>query len=288
MLFFNKRLLGPALMLWAVGGWGQDQALLLADRYMKAENYEDAVTEFKRYIFFNSGREGADVSYAYCQIGLALGNVGKWTEAFDNLNKSVQSALDDKTKDERRLSLAVAQIGGKNYGRAKFTLLKLEMFGSDEDLRARARFFSGICAIYEYDWKEAQAVFEEYFQSGSGDQFRSIKPGLDALLVQAVRSSQKSPSVAKWLSTFLPGTGQIYCGDWSNGFNALALNAATGYLLVHDVLARQYQDVLLNSFFLFNRFYQGNKDNAATLALQYNERINRLWAEKILDVLKER
>jgi hypothetical protein len=111
---------------------------------------------------------------------------------------------------------------------------------------------------------------------------------LDALLVAAARARTKSPALAKWLSIFLPGSGQIYCGEWIDGLNALALSVATGYLLVGNILEKRIQEVALNSLFLFNRFYQGDKDNAVSLALRSNERLNRSLAEKILNVLKER
>jgi len=89
------------------------------------------------------------------------------------------------------------------------------------------------------------------------------------------------PSIA----TILPGSGQIYAGDWGNGVNALLINAATGYLFVNDVLNHQYLIAIFNSLFLFERFYSGNRSNAEKSAKKYNERKNQLFAAKILEIL---
>ena len=285
---FNKSASFLIALLMTAGGQAQDLALNLAEKFMAAGEYEEAITEYKRYIFFHCEDDQADLSDVYARLGLAFGNAGRWNDAVEAAEKSAQTARGEKTRDERKLTLAAIQISSKNYSAAKFLLLKLEMYSSDEDVRKNAYFLHGVCCLYEHSWTEARLTLDEYFKYNSGAASASKKQDIDSLLEKALLTRAKSPSLAKWLSTFLPGAGQIYCGDWLNGLNALALNAAIGYLIATDLQNKQIQDALFNSLFLFQRFYQGNRVIAENAARQHNERFHRQWAEKILNVLRER
>ena len=285
---FNKPAYVLIVLLMTAGQQAQDLALTLAEKFEAAGEYEEAITEFKRYVFFHGEDGQVDLSDVYARMGMAFGNAGRWNDAVEAAEKSVQTACSEKTRDERRLTLAAIQISTKNYSAAKFLLLKLEMYSSDEDLRKNAYFLHGVCCLYEHKWTEARLTLDEYFKYNSGAASASKKQNIDSLLEKALLTRAKSPSLAKWLSTFLPGAGQIYCGDWLNGLNALALNAAIGYLIVTDLQNKQVQDALFNALFLFQRFYQGNRTLAENAARQYNERYHRQWAEKILNVLRER
>ena len=87
------------------------------------------------------------------------------------------------------------------------------------------------------------------------------------------------------LSTFLPGLGQAYAEDWKNGLNALLLNGVLGYVTLNAAIERDYDDALLSFFFLFHRYYVGNRYRAAEAAQAFNDRKNRWYVEKILQAL---
>lgn len=288
MLTFKKFFLFSIILICTTSGMTKDRALDLGEKYFNSGNYYDAINEFKRYIFFNTKNEDADLSYAYFKMGTAYRNKQEWKLALDALQKSVQTAKSDISRDERRISLAVTQISCKNYSAAKFGLIKLEMYSKYEDLRKKAYFFHGICALYEFSWDEAGTAFEEHFNIYPDEKLVSKRTKVNAVLEDALKAKYKSPSLAKCLSTFFPGTGQVYCGDWNNGLNALAINISTGYFLINDLLKRRYQDVIFNSLFLFRRFYEGNRYLAKKAAIRYNQHLNKQFAEKILKILMDK
>ncbi|MDP2914988.1 MAG: hypothetical protein Q8O91_06005 [Candidatus Aminicenantes bacterium] len=285
MSFFASLILSAIAFLPLPQAAGPDPALRFAEAFMDAGLFDEAVTEYKRFIFFYSDSESADVSLAYARMGFALGYEKRWPAAWDALNKAVQTARDERTRDERRLSLAAAELGGCSYAAAKFLLLKLETFSIFPEVRERAMLYHAVTAVYEYDWEDVRLALAEYERSGNARGREEDIARAVALVDEARRGGRKSPGLAKVLSTVLPGAGQAYCGHWLDGLNALALNTLTGWLLVADIAAGPWDDVVFNSLFLFRRFYEGNRANAERQAREFNDRVDKAFSEKILNLI---
>jgi len=285
MFFFNNFLSAGLLILLSVIPGRPDGVLHLADELFAAGQFDEAVTEYKRYIFFNAENPEAAPGYAYYRIGLAYRSQGRWDDAIATLQKSIQAESREDAREERRLALGVTQIACGRYDQADFLLLKIEMYSPFEEAKRKAAFFRGICALYTSKWDEAREAFQNYF-GGRDLETDALGKRIEGLLVQAQRKGYKSPRLAKALSTFVPGLGQIYATDWVGGLNALALNAATGYLLVHDLVQKQIQDAVFNSIFLFQRFYSGNRQNAEDAAMRYNKALSQRMAAEVLKILE--
>ena len=92
----------------------------------------------------------------------------------------------------------------------------------------------------------------------------------------------KSTGKAKLLSTVLPGTGQIYAGDWRDGLNSFVINSLAGSLFILDIIKNNYSDAILTCFFVFRPFYSGNRYNAENEVKSYNRKLNKEFAKGIL------
>ena len=217
---------------------------------------------------------------------MAFRNQRLWTECIESLQKSIQVETQEEVKNERKIALAVALIACGNYSKAEFLLLKVEMYIKIPQLIQKAAFFRGICAIYTSKWKEAREALNIYF-SHSNNKSQEMFNKINTLLVEAQNSKYKSPKLAKTLSTILPGFGQIYAGNWLSGINALLINSATGYLFFNDLLKKQYKDAIFNGFFLFERFYSGNRINAENAVRKYNQYKKQKYANQILEILQK-
>jgi tetratricopeptide (TPR) repeat protein len=260
-----------------------DKALSLADYFFNSQNYNEAITEYKRYIFINP--DGDQLSYAHYKIGIAYRNQEKWTNSLDAIRKSINTTLNDSLRDERRVALGIVLIASGNYSAAELELLRVSQFSSYPFIKRKAAFFLCVSHSYTFKWEDAQKVFKKYLENRNNSVEYNL--GVDSLFSQAQRMRNKSPGLAKKLSTFIPGSGQFYVGEWRNGVNALVINSATGYFLVNALLGRRLADALLNYLFLFNRYYQGNRHNAYTLAQKRNKNLNQKEAKKILQKLSE-
>ena len=262
-----------------------DRVLAIADRLLSEGQYSEAITEYKRYIFFNENREESAIAYAYYKMGLAFRIQGQGTDAIEMIIRAIQSTSDENVREEYRIVLGITLIGQKQYSQADFLLLKVEMFSPYEKARKRAAFFRGICAIYTSQWEVAREAFLVFF-SGEDSEINAIGRRIDELIDRAKRIHHKSPRLAKTLSSIIPGLGQIYSGDLFGGLNAFALNLATGYLCINGIVKKQFMDAIFNSFFLFERFYTGNRKNAIEAANRKNNSLNQRLALEIETMIK--
>lgn len=265
----------------------QDEVLIQGNNFFNSQNYYNAVTEYKRYIFFNSEPENVSLPYAYYKMGMAYRNELELDKAVNALNKSISLTGNLKFAENRKIDIAVIHISNQNYSLAKLILLKLEMYSQSTQIKKRAFFLHAVCNLYEYNWSEAKQMLEEFYHIDSKGKLNKKEEKVISLLKKAVKTKYKSPSLAKWLSTFIPGAGQIYCGDWKNGINALAINSLTGYIFVDDIINKNIEDIIVYSFFLFNRYYQGNRTLAQEAANKYNEKMNSRIAAEIMSILSK-
>ncbi len=258
-----------------------DAAYEIANGLFDTGNYEEAITEYKRFICFNPDHEMC--SDAYFRIGLAYRNQERWWEAVDAMRKAMAITADDSLRDERRISTAIILIASGDYSAAEFELLRVAHFSDNSFLKKKAFFFLGVRYLYAFRWEESRKAFEHYFS----DSLSPEADELDSLFSLSTGLVYKSPGVAKWLSTFLPGSGQIYCGEWRSGINALAINSLTAYLLIDALLDHRLQDVIIGHVTLFDRYYRGNRSNAEKAASSRNERLRRAFAKDILGRLQQ-
>jgi hypothetical protein len=104
------------------------------------------------------------------------------------------------------------------------------------------------------------------------------------MLGESRRTSLYSESTAQWLSTFVPGLGQLYVGDFKNALNALALNSLLFYWGTDLLVSHKYFDSVIEFSGVFLRYYLGNRYRAAELAREKNEKKQHDQAETILSL----
>ena len=269
------------LFFVAVTVSASDPAVDLGDHLFALGDHDAAITEYKRYLFF--GADPPQAGEVQFKIGLAYRAQEWWVEAVEAMIAAVRLTTETELQAERRVELAVTLIASGAYDLALVELIKVDMQSQSAQLRQRARFLRGIAYLYQFRWEQARSVFQAYFDeipSAAG-----AAAEIDTLFLDARDRSRKSEKVARLLSTFLPGLGQTYAGNWKNGLNALLLNGVLGYVTLDAAIERDYDDALLSFFFLFHRYYSGNRYRAAEAAQTFNDRENRQHVEKILQAL---
>ena len=249
--------------------------LALGDHFFKLSNYNAAITEYKRFLFFHP--DDARVASAYQKIGLAYRTQGLWQEAISTMRNAVLHALNHEEKSEYQLELAVTLIASQNYDLARFELVRVTIRTSSGPLYQRAHFLQAVALIYQFRWVEAREVLRHYITDEM----------LDKLIEKAVNLPQKSAKIAKVLSAIVPGAGQIYAGNWRGGLNALVLNSVFGYVAVDSVLDRHYVDAVTWTYFILQRYYLGNLYRAEKTVDEFNEDTSRRAADDILKRLQE-
>ncbi|MYE88469.1 hypothetical protein F4X33_05690 [Candidatus Poribacteria bacterium] len=269
------------LFFAAVTVSASDPALDLGDHLFALGDYDASITEYKRFLFFYADHpQAGEVQF---KIGLGYRAQEWWAEAVGAMIVAIQRTTETELQAERRTELAVTLIASGAYDLALVELIKVDMYSQSARLRQRARFLRGVSYLYQFKWEQARSVFEVYFDEIPSAARTAAE--IDALFSEAINLPQKSERVARLLSTFLPGLGQTYVGDWKNGLNALLLNAVLGYITLNAAIERDYDDAFLSFFFLSYRYYAGNRYRAAEAAQTFNDRENRQHVDKILQTL---
>ena len=253
----------------------EESPLTLADHFAKNGNYNAAITEYKRFLYFHP--DDIQTAAVYQKIGYAYREQDLWQNAIIAMRNAVLHASGKDTKSEYRLNLAVTLIASKNYDLARLELIKVTIDNPSGQLYQRALFLQAVAFIYQFRWEEAREVIQDYTSDGT----------LDSLFNKAINLPQKSTRIAKVLSSILPGTGQFYAGNLKGGLNALILNGALGYVAVDGILDQNYVDAFMWGYYILFRYYRGNVFRAGQSAGDFNENASRQAADDILIRLQE-
>ncbi len=282
--WFYNSICGILLIAWTLFFTNSREAertdpVLATARDLQAQgNNSGAVTEYLRYLFFHPTAE--NLSDVYLHLGKVYMKLNRWEQAKDAWRQAVKLAPDDSTQNALRVALAIQSLAHKNYSLAVLELLKVSSFARQPALRRKAQFYLGVANLYARDFKQAEEGFRLYFGSDSTEAAQQTWLAVRTLLQKGQAIRPKSPVVAKWLSTFLPGLGQLYAGDVKNALNAFALNGAIGFGVVRAFQDKEYIDATLEGGLLFQRYYLGNRFRAAQIARsRYLDRRKEIAAE---------
>lgn len=268
-------LIGVSLLFGGFAAVAEVSPLSLGSHLAAQGNYDAAITEYKRFLFFHP--DDPRIGEVYYNIGLAYRAQSLWTDAVNTLRIATHYAIDSESKSGYQLELAVTLIATQNYDLAQLELIKVMLRDPSVQHHRRALFLQAVTYIYQFRWEEARSVLQDY----------TTDERLDALFDSALNMPQKSVKVASILSKILPGAGHVYAGDWQGGLNAIGLNGALGFLAVDAVLDAHYTDAVLWVGIVFLRYYRGNTFRAEKTVAQFNLQASRQAAEALLQRLQE-
>jgi len=253
-----------------------------AQRLARAGASEQAVTEYKRYLFFNPDSPAVDVCRAMAKIYRSRGDYTRAQEALSQALTFADKGSDTLLRDEIRLQSSVIGIAQGKFAETQADLMRVAAFSNIPAMRERARLFLCIAHLFAGEWDKAEAV------CSTTDDLRLHR--IDSLLKLAKKEHGRhcSPVAAQWMSTFVPGLGQAYAHDLPDGLNALAVSALTGFLTVNSLVSGYYKEAVFTDIFLFWRYYSGNRWNAFRAAERYNAQKDRVIRRKIMAEISDR
>lgn len=253
-----------------------DPAIALGDAFQRSGAFAEAVTEYKRFLFFNP--ESARAGEAHSRIASCLLAEGRLGEAVGALRLAAAAAGQKTERVERQLELVGALLGAGKDAEAELELLRLQAFSGDQGRDLPLHL--ALLRIYQGRWEEAEGALRQAFPENAAQLQR-----LRELLADARKLKLKSPQTARLLSAVLPGAGQAYAGDAPDALNALAVNGGIATLVVASAVNGYYPEAVLLLFFPLKRFYTGNIGNAGRLAQRRNAAAQEQYRQRILDAL---
>ena len=243
---------------------------LYAEHLFDQRAYHSAILEYKRLLFYHPDMPRADL--ARYRIGLSHYHQGDRDLARQKFEEVTRKFPNSPLNLQAQLMLGRTYFDAKNYATARSTFFSIVSADGGEETAAQARYLRGWCYIYEQAWFKAIAEFRTVQQLQPNTPLSQISTRLADVTYLNTPLPFKSPRLAEWMSTFIPGAGQIYAGRLESGLISGAVNAAVCYLLVDSILDERYVDAV-GICLVGSRFYMNNRGKAREWTIEHNRRL---------------
>ena len=258
MISVSKIFIAVILVLsGAIRNFAQDsfqKQFDLAKKLYSEENYFDAVTEFKRLLFFDqSGKYSYEANKL---IGLSYKQGAKFSDAIHYLSLAEISATTNENVFESKIELVKVNILRRTTERA---LNLLKQLNNDErfvDRKDEINYWIGWAYIFSDDWEKASLSF-----AANNSELE--------VFCDSVNNNFYNVALAKTLS-IIPGAGQFYTGEYISGLISIGWNVLWGYLTIDSFIDDRVFDGVVIGTLLWWRFYSGNIQNAEKFATEKN------------------
>ncbi len=243
---------------------------LYAEHLFDQRAYHSAILEYKRLLFYHPDISKADL--ARYRIGLSYYRQGNRELARQQFEEVTQNFPNSPLNLQAQLMLGRTYFDAKNYSTARSTFFSIVSTNGGGETAAQAQYLRGWCYIHEQAWFKAIAEFRTVQQLQPDTPLGQVSTRLADMTYANTPLPFKSSGLAEWMSTFLPGAGQIYAGRLENGLISGAVNAAVCYLLVDSILDERYVDAV-GICLVGSRFYMDNRVNAREWTIEHNRRL---------------
>jgi tetratricopeptide (TPR) repeat protein len=247
-----------------------EKQLLYAEHLYDEKAYSSAILEYKRFLFYHPGADMSGfVRYRIAQSYYYEGNRELAQELFKEFLEVFPAS---PLFLQAQFMLGKIHFDLGEYSAARSVFFQTINAGGDSQVAAQALYLRGWSYLHERDWLKAIAEFRKVQQFQAGPSLKLLSDELADTTLKKTPPPLKSPGLAQWMSTFLPGAGQIYAGKTRNGLIATAINAAFFYLLVDAIREERYIDAV-GVYLAGARFYWGNRSNARKWAMEHNQEL---------------
>ncbi len=243
---------------------------LYADHLFEQRAYRSALLEYKRLLFYQPDAAKADL--ARYRIGLSYYHQGNRELARQKFEEVRQNSPNTPLYLQAQLMLGRTHFDAKNYSTARSTFFQVANAGASGETAAQARYLRGWCYIHEQAWFKAIAEWRTVQQLQPNAPLSQASIRLADMTYANTPLPFKSPRLAEWMSTFLPGAGQIYAGELEKGLISGAISAAVFYLLADSIREERYVDAV-GICLVGSRFYLGNRSDARRWTIEHNRRV---------------
>ncbi|MBA4366293.1 MAG: hypothetical protein C0403_01490 [Desulfobacterium sp.] len=247
-----------------------DQFLYAEDCFLK-EDYINAASEFKRFIFFFPKDERKEL--ANYKIGLSLYRSGKYQEAIQFFHQFQEEYGDTAFSRNASFLIARSYLALDRKGDAIISLNNLTVLTKDIQIKDYAYYELGwiwlLQPSYRLSTEENEKHAISYLKKVSAEGYDELKIAeLENELQKYEALSQKNPIIAGSFS-IVPGLGQLYCERYQDSVTAFLLNVAFGIAAFEAFDHENYALGGLISTVGFG-FYAGNIYGAVSSAHKYN------------------
>lgn len=267
-----------AIIVLTIGGISseENQQHRYAEQLFESGDYQAARRAYKRLLFHHPDtplRDTADyrIAQSYYHQNLPELAERRFRE-FSTIHPN------SPLRFQSQLMLGQLHFDAEQYALARTMLFELLNRSKDVEVIAAAHYLRGWCYVHTSDWNKAITEFRRTDASETHRLERKKARQLADTVLNETPLSLKSLETAGWLSTIIPGSGQLYTGNVKEGIFAAAVTGTFIYLAADAVRERRYVDCAGISLVGWH-FYWGNRTDARRLATEYNEQREQEFIE---------
>jgi tetratricopeptide (TPR) repeat protein len=228
-----------------------------ANNLFNNKQYFDAITEYKRFQFFDSTKT---FDYeANNKIGECYKAGAKYDDAIKYFSFAEQNARSDDEYFDSKTQIIRTNILRRTTARALQLCNELEKDQRISGKSDEINYWRGWAFIFEDDWENAAKSFTKINSK------HELK-----ILAEQTDKAKVSVTFAKVISYILPGSGAIYSGKILSGLMSLGWNLLAGYWTVNSFIEDRVFDGIVVGELVWLRFYRGAIQNAETFAIEKN------------------
>ena len=228
-----------------------------ANNLYNSRQYFDAITEYKRLLFFDSlSTIKYKVNY---NIADCYKSGGKFDDAIKYFSIASANTIDDEEVFDAKVQIIRSNILRKTTDRALLLCDEIDKDPRFKYKTDKTNYWRGWAYMFADDWINAAKMFDKI----------SYNHELKILAEQTDRA-KVSVTFAKVISYILPGAGSIYSGKVLSGFMSLGWNALSGYWTINSFNAGRIFDGIVVGDLVWLRFYRGSIQNAGDFAIEKN------------------
>ena len=267
-----------SIIVLTIGGISseENQQQRYAEQLFESGDYQAARRAYKRLLFYHpdtSLRDTADYRVAQSYYHQNLPELAeRHFREFSALHPN------SPLRFQSQLMLGQLHFDAEKYALARTMLFELLNRSKDVEIIAAAHYLRGWCYVHTSDWNKAITEFRRADAAEINRPEREKARQLADTVLNETPLTLKSLEIAGWLSTIIPGSGQLYTGNVKEGIFAAAVTGTFIYLAADAVRERRYVDCAGISLVGWH-FYWGNRTDARRLATEYNEQREQEFIE---------
>lgn len=271
-----------SLIVFAAGGTTEEtiQQYRYAEHLFESGDYRAARLAYKRLLFYRPDTEFRDV--ADYRIAQSYYYQNRPERAEHLFREFLAVYPNSPFRFRSQLMIGQLHFDDGEYSLARTALFELLNSTEDIEVVAAAHYLRGWCYVHTSDWNKAIAELRRVDTLQTGAPHGKNARRLANMLFEKTPLPHKSPQLAGWLSTIVPGSGQLYVGSVKEGIFAAVLGGTFMYLVADAIRERRYVDGAGISL-IGCQFYWGNRVEAQRLASEYNSHRER----ELIEALKK-
>ncbi|MBE7173821.1 MAG: hypothetical protein INR73_24825 [Williamsia sp.] len=260
----------------------QSSALRQADSLFRQGAYFEASVGYERVLFEDNNPETA--LHAITQKIQCLKQQGLFTQAVNFIRTNLHENLPDSTGYRLYYEQTLCTYLAGNYENALSVVEQAKLLYPTRSEEPRLKLLQLLSLNELQRWEEAGHVYNAFVgRYGVADTALSPYKHLPHL---------KSKDKAQWLSTFIPGAGQIYAGKPLEALVTIGMQGAGIWFGIVSFQQHYYLAAWLAGAGLFGSFHMGGVRRSEVLVEQYNRKkitqFNEQVKSAVLKMMAER